>query len=43
MTQPQTLNVEYAELIARANEIEELLPPIPATNPQPPCRPGEGF
>lgn len=37
MTQPQTLNVEYAGLIARANEIEELLPPIPATNPQPPC------
>lgn len=37
MTQPQTLNVEYAELIARANEIEELLPPIPSTNPQAPC------
>ncbi|MEE3066969.1 MAG: hypothetical protein VYA67_24055 [Actinomycetota bacterium] len=37
MTQPQTLNVEYAELIARAHEIEELLPPIPSTNPQAPC------
>ncbi|MCV7408305.1 hypothetical protein AWC05_04615 [Mycobacterium florentinum] len=37
MTQPQALNVEYAELIARANEIEELLPPIPSANPVAPC------
>lgn len=37
MTQPRTLNVEYAELIGRAHEIEELLPPIPSANPQAPC------
>ncbi|GLE52934.1 EspB family ESX-1 secretion system-associated protein [Mycobacterium montefiorense] len=34
---PQTLKVEYEELIARANEIEAALPPIPATNPAAPC------
>jgi ESX secretion-associated protein EspB len=33
----QTLNVEYQELIARANEIEQPLPAIPSTNPPGPC------
>jgi ESX-1 secreted protein B PE domain len=37
MTQPQTLDVEYAELMARANEIEQPLPRIPSTNPSAPC------
>lgn len=34
---PQTLNVEYEELMARADEIERPLPPVPATNPPGPC------
>ncbi|OBG78982.1 hypothetical protein A9X05_22465 [Mycobacterium sp. E3298] len=34
---PQTLKVEYEELMARANEIEAALPAIPATNPAAPC------
>ncbi|MEE6135561.1 hypothetical protein SKC41_04345 [Mycobacterium sp. 050128] len=33
----QTLNVEYQELMARADEIEQPPPPIPSTNPSPPC------
>jgi len=33
----QTLNVEYEELMTRADEIEAPLPPIPNTNPQAPC------
>lgn len=33
----QSLNVEYLELIARANEIEAPLPPVPVGNPQAPC------
>ena len=33
----QTLNVEYQELMARANEIEAPLPPLPVGNPQAPC------
>lgn len=33
----QTLNVEYEELMARADEIEQPLPPIPSTNPAGPC------
>jgi ESX-1 secreted protein B PE domain len=33
----QTLKVEYEELIARAAEIEEPLPPVPSTNPPGPC------
>jgi hypothetical protein len=37
MTQPQTLNVEYQELVARADEIERPVPPIPSINPPAPC------
>jgi hypothetical protein len=37
MTQSQTLNVEYDELMARADEIERPLPAIPSTNPPAPC------
>ncbi|CQD05375.1 ESX-1 secreted protein, EspB [Mycobacterium europaeum] len=33
----QTLNVEYQELIARAEELEQPLPTVPSTNPQGPC------
>lgn len=33
----QTLNVEYQELIARAAELEQPLPPVPSTNPPGPC------
>jgi ESX secretion-associated protein EspB len=33
----QTLNVEYQELMARADEIEQPLPTIPLTNPPGPC------
>ncbi|ORV51506.1 hypothetical protein AWC03_22070 [Mycobacterium europaeum] len=33
----QTLNVEYQELMARADEIERPLPAIPSTNPPGPC------
>jgi hypothetical protein len=36
MTQPQTLNVEYSELMARADELEQSLPAMPLTNPQAP-------
>ncbi|OBG61131.1 hypothetical protein [Mycobacterium sp. E3339] len=31
------LKVEYEELLQRADEIEAPLPPVPATNPPPPC------
>lgn len=37
MTQPQTLNVEYQELTARADELETPMPPPPTVNPQAPC------
>ncbi|OBA61399.1 hypothetical protein A5647_11365 [Mycobacterium sp. 1100029.7] len=33
----QTVNVEYQELMARADEIEAPLPALPAGNPQAPC------
>jgi hypothetical protein len=33
----QTLNVEYDELMQRADELEKPLPPIPSTNPRGPC------
>jgi hypothetical protein len=33
----QTLNVEYDELMARANEIEQPLPAPPTVNPNAPC------
>jgi hypothetical protein len=33
----QTLNVEYQELMARADEIEAPLPALPIGNPQAPC------
>ncbi|SPM41945.1 putative alanine and glycine rich protein [Mycobacterium numidiamassiliense] len=33
----QTLNVEYQELVARADEIERPLPPIPSIDPKAPC------
>ncbi|SOX56700.1 ESX-1 secretion-associated protein EspB [Mycobacterium ahvazicum] len=33
----QTVNVEYQELMARADEIEAPLPKMPAGNPQAPC------
>ncbi|OBI18140.1 hypothetical protein [Mycobacterium sp. E2497] len=33
----QTLNVEYQELIARADELEQPLPTVPSTNPSGPC------
>ncbi|SPM39705.1 putative alanine and glycine rich protein [Mycobacterium numidiamassiliense] len=37
MTQPQTLNVEYDELLARAAELEKPLANIPTLNPPAPC------
>ena len=37
MTQPQAVNVEYDEVMARADEIEQPLPAIPSTNPPAPC------
>ncbi|ULP43664.1 PPE domain-containing protein [Mycobacterium lentiflavum] len=37
MTQSQTVNVEYEELMARADELEQPLPAIPPTNPAAPC------
>jgi hypothetical protein len=37
MSQPQTLNVEYDELMARAVELEAPIPGIPPGNPAPPC------
>jgi hypothetical protein len=37
MTQPQMLNVETEELLARANELEASIPPPPSDNPQAPC------
>src|ERR1700761_5003963 len=33
----QALNVEYQELMARADEIEAPLPKLPVGNPQAPC------
>ncbi len=33
----QTLNVEYEELLTRADELEQPLPAVPSTNPQGPC------
>jgi hypothetical protein len=33
----QTVNVEYQELMSRADEIEAALPPMPQGNPQAPC------
>src|ERR1700754_3822652 len=33
----QTVNVEYQELMARADEIEAPLPKLPLGNPQAPC------
>ena len=33
----QTMNVEYQELMARADEIEAPLPTLPLGNPQAPC------
>ncbi|OBI64589.1 hypothetical protein [Mycobacterium sp. E796] len=33
----QTLKVEYQELMARADELEQPLPPVPSTNPPAPC------
>jgi len=36
MTQPQTLNVEYQELMARANEVEAPIPGLPSDNPAAP-------
>jgi len=33
----QTLNVEYEELIARAEELEKPLPTLPSINPKGPC------
>jgi ESX-1 secreted protein B PE domain len=38
MTQPQTLNVEYEELIARADELAATIPGPPAYSPTAPCR-----
>ncbi|CQD03544.1 putative alanine and glycine rich protein [Mycobacterium lentiflavum] len=37
MTKSQALNVEYEELMTRAAEIEQPLPPIPDSNPPAPC------
>lgn len=37
MTQPQTLSVEYEELMARADELEVPIPGLPTENPQAPC------
>ncbi|KLO34925.1 hypothetical protein ABW17_25025 [Mycobacterium nebraskense] len=37
MTQPQTLSVEYQELMARADEVEASCPGQPADNPGAPC------
>ncbi|CQD03003.1 putative alanine and glycine rich protein [Mycobacterium lentiflavum] len=37
MTQPQTLSVEYEELMARADELEAPIPGLPTENPQAPC------
>lgn len=34
----QTLSVEYQELMARADEIEQSMPRVPSVNPQAPCR-----
>ncbi|WP_205875421.1 EspB family ESX-1 secretion system-associated protein [Mycobacterium camsae] len=34
----QTLKVEYEELMARADEIEQPIPRVPSVNPQAPCR-----
>jgi hypothetical protein len=37
MTEPQTLTVDYDELMKRADEIEAPIPGLPMDNPQPPC------
>ncbi|MGD1172716.1 PPE domain-containing protein [Mycobacterium seoulense] len=37
LTQPQTLNVEYQELMTRADEVEAAIPGQPAENPGAPC------
>ncbi len=37
MTQPETLSVEYVELMARADELEAAIPGRPSDNPGPPC------
>ncbi|OBI59759.1 hypothetical protein A5706_01355 [Mycobacterium sp. E796] len=37
MSGPQTLNVDYDELMKRADEIEAPIPGMPMDNPQPPC------
>jgi hypothetical protein len=37
MTQPQTLSVEYDELMARADELEQPIENIPVENPAAPC------
>ncbi|MHA7652230.1 EspB family ESX-1 secretion system-associated protein [Mycobacterium sp. ML4] len=34
----QTMSVEYQELMARADELEQPIPPVPSGNPQSPCR-----
>lgn len=34
----QTLSVEYQELMARADELEQPMPRVPSANPQAPCR-----
>ncbi|UXA07128.1 secretion protein EspB [Mycobacterium sp. SMC-2] len=37
LSQPQTLSVEYQELMARADEVEAAFPGQPADNPAAPC------
>jgi hypothetical protein len=37
VTQPDTLSVEYEELMARADELEAPVPGLPIDNPQAPC------
>lgn len=37
LTQPQTLSVEYQELMARADEVEASIAGQPTGNPAPPC------
>ncbi|WP_082954781.1 MULTISPECIES: hypothetical protein [unclassified Mycobacterium] len=37
LTQPQTLSVEYQELMARADEVEAAIPGQPADNAEAPC------
>src|ERR1700743_2701676 len=33
----QAVKVEYEELMARADELEQPIPPMPSSNPKPPC------